>query len=290
MNSDRDNLSGTAELDIRAVFQFLRTYWLTLLLSTVLGGVFGVAVSFFLKPLYKADAVLIASDESSGSGTAANLSSELGGFAALAGFSGARNGQLNEAIATLKSRALTEHYIEQQNLLPILFAQKWDPKTQRWRTAKAPTAQDGYRLFDEKIRTVTEEKKAGLISVSVTWSDPQLSAKWLTDLVNETNEYLRLQAIQRSNQNLNYLNEQLNKASVVELRVVVSKLIEGEIKKVMVAEGSREYAFRFIDPPVVPDKKIFPKRTLFFLGGAFLSFFLASLFAYLRDQSLSKLI
>jgi uncharacterized protein involved in exopolysaccharide biosynthesis len=242
-------------------------------------------VSFAITPLYKADAVLTASDEISGAGGGASLSGELGGLAALAGFGGARNGRLNEAIATLRSRILTERYIKQQNLLPILFAEKWDSEAKRWKTAKIPTSQDGYLLFEKKIRTVTEDKKTGLIAISVTWSDPQLAAKWLQDLVDQTNDYLRLQAIQRSNQNLSYLNEQLNKASVVELRVAVSKLIEGEIKKAMVAEGSQEYAFRFIDPPVVPNKKISPKRALFFLAGSFLGFFVAAVYSLFRGQS-----
>jgi uncharacterized protein involved in exopolysaccharide biosynthesis len=263
------------ELDLATIFQFLRKHWLLLISSAILGAGLAVAASFALQPRYRADATLMASDAIDDSGSAAGLSGPLGGLAAMAGFRSGRQGQLNEAIATLKSRVLTERYIEQQNLLPTLFSRQWDSKTGRWRTAanKTPTNLDGYHLFDRSIRTVTEDKKTGLVTISIEWTDPKLAAKWARDFVDQTNEYLRSQALERANRDLEYLNEQLGKSSVVELRSAISKLIEAEIKKVMIAEGNPEYAFHFVDPPVVPEKKVFPKRILFLFGGAFLGFF-----------------
>jgi uncharacterized protein involved in exopolysaccharide biosynthesis len=53
----------------------------------------------------------------------------------------------------------------------------------------------------------------------------------------------------------------------------VSTLLESEIKKVMLARGSKEYAFRVLDSAVAPERPSFPNRTVwtvlgFFFGGA----------------------
>jgi uncharacterized protein involved in exopolysaccharide biosynthesis len=290
------NQSGTGtttddfdDIDLGEILRFLQRRWLILLTTTLLGGALGIAVSFILSPRYKADALLIASDEVNGADTSANLSGPLGGLAAIAGIGSARRGQLNEGIATLKSRILTERYIAQQNLLPVLFSHQWNSDTQRWQTSskRVPTYLMGYRLFD-KIRTVTEDRKTGLVTISIEWTDPQLAAKWTRDLVDQTNEYLRAQALERANRDLSYLNDQLKKAAVVELRAAISKLIEAEIKKAMVAEGNPEYAFHFIDPPVVPDKPVFPKRVLFLLAGLVVGFSIAVLFTYSYDYGLAN--
>jgi uncharacterized protein involved in exopolysaccharide biosynthesis len=285
-NSPISASRNTDELDVQELLRLMGRNWLVLLLSMLVSGALAFGLSFAFKPVYRADALLTASDEIRGSSSLGSIAGEFGGLAAIAGIGGSRNGQLNEAIATLKSRILTERYIDQSDLLPILFPDRWDAATKQWKVppSKIPTDQDGYRLFDKKIRTVSEDKKTGLITISVDWTDPQLAAKWVRDLVNLTNEYLRAEALERSNRNLDYLKEQLNKASVVELRTAISKLIESQIKKAMAAQGNMEYAFHFIDPPVVPERKIAPKRITFFLGGALIGLFFMTLFLYSRPS------
>ena len=43
--------------------------------------------------------------------------------------------------------------------------------------------------------SVDEDKKSGLITLSITWKDPQVAANWANDLVKQLNEQLREQAI-----------------------------------------------------------------------------------------------
>ena len=73
------------------------------------------------------------------------LASQFGGVADILSFGGSSN-QKAEAIAILQSRVLTETYIREQNLLPILFASKWDATKGEWKArdpAKWPTLWDG---------------------------------------------------------------------------------------------------------------------------------------------------
>jgi uncharacterized protein involved in exopolysaccharide biosynthesis len=246
----------------------LRHYKLLLLLAFA-GGLAGIAVSYLFTPVFRAEATLVPSDEVLGLNQN-SIAGGLGGLASLVGIGGAGNRQ-NEALAILKSRALTSAYIEANDLLPIIFYDRWDAEKNRWKSDKkgeVPTLQDGYTVFDKSIRLVVENRKTGLINVSVTWRDPARAKLWVDGLVNSANDLLRRQAIERSTSNIEYLQKALDKTTVVSMKDTISKVMETELKKQMMATGNRDYAFRIIDPAVIPEHKAAPKRSLFAVFGA----------------------
>ena len=196
----------------------------------------------------------------------------LGGLASLVGGS-SNDSKQNESVETLKSRALTSTYIQQNKLLPILFSNRWDAAAQKWkvgRFARIPTLEDGWALFDKKIRIVNENHKTNLVTLSITWKDANLAKQWAEGLIAAVNEQLRTQAIERSGRNIEYLQRASDATSVMEIKTTIYKLMESEINKQMVATGSKDYAFRIVDPPVVPEHKVSPIRSIYFLFGAVL--------------------
>jgi uncharacterized protein involved in exopolysaccharide biosynthesis len=232
-----------------------------LILVSFVGSAAGVAISFLFTPVFKADAILIPSDEMLGKSETSQLAG-LGGLATLIGVGGAGSRE-NEAVAILKSRALTYGYIQTNTLMPILFHNRWNPVAKTWNSIKqTPTLGDGYKVFDN-IRTIIENRKTGLITISVTWEDPKLAKQWVDGLVNAANDLLRHQAIERSTKNLEYLQNASEKTSIMEVRTTIYKLMEGEIKKQMTALGNNDYAFRVVDPAVIPEHKSAPKRWQF---------------------------
>jgi uncharacterized protein involved in exopolysaccharide biosynthesis len=272
------------ELELRVLFEFLWRHWRPILAATILGAALGAGSSFLFKPLYQADAVLIPADDF---GSQINQTLGLGGVASLIGIAAPASQQTEEALATLKSRALIESYVTQSQLLPVLFPAAWDRAKQAWRSSdprKVPTAYDGFQLFTAKILNIISDKKTGLITISVKWNDPTLAERWTADLVGRTNSLLRERAIERSNINLAYLNAEVEKTSTVELRSAIYKLIEAEVKKSMIAHGSKDYAFRYVDPMVKPERPIFPNRILFLLGGGFAGFLCGAFVSYLLTQ------
>lgn len=48
----------------------------------------------------------------------------------------------------------------------------------------------------------------------------------------------------------------------------------------MLAKSREEYSFKIIDPPVVPEERIKPKRRLIVMLGFIIGFFLAVFFAF----------
>jgi uncharacterized protein involved in exopolysaccharide biosynthesis len=243
-----------------------------LILISFVGSAAGVAISYLFTPVFRSDAILIPSDETLGLSQTSQLAG-LGGLATLIGV-GATGNKENEAVAILRSRALAYGYIQTNALLPVLFHDRWDPVTKTWKSTKKtdiPTLEDGYKVFDGSIRTVIENRKNGLITISVTWEDPRLAKQWVDGLVNATNDLLRHQAIERSTKNLEYLRDASEKTSIVEVKTTIYKLMETEIKKQMTALGNNDYAFRVIDPAVIPEHKSAPKRSLFAAFGGLVS-------------------
>ena len=240
-----------------------------LLFFGLVGGVIGIAFSYLFTPTFRAEALLIPSDETLGLNQNSMLGG-LGGLASLVGVGGVGNKQ-SEALAVLKSRALTTAYIRANDLLPILFHDRWDSVGDKWKSQKpgqVPTLDDAYLMFDKSIRTIIENRKTGLVTVTVEWEDPKLAKEWADGIVEAANDLLRRQALARGTNNIAYLQDSLEKTSVMAVKDTLSKILESELKKQMMTSGNREYAFRVVDPPVVPEHKVSPKRSVFALFSA----------------------
>lgn len=222
-----------------------------------------------------------------------NLAGQFGGLAALAGVNlGGGGGTKDESIAFLKSRALTEKFIKDENLLPVLFSENWDSENKKWNVEKpedTPTMWDAYKIFNKSIRKVSEDRKTGLVTLAIEWKDPKLAADWAGKLVERVNKHMRERAVQESEKNLKYLKNALSRTSSVEVQEAIYGIIESQIKTIMLSKSREEYSFKVIDPPVVPEDRIKPKRRqivmLGFIIGIFLGVFIAFGRNYIKQNS-----
>lgn len=227
----------------------------------------------------------LANEEQTKGGLSA-LAGQFGGLASLAGVDlGGGSGTKNEAIATLKSRAFTEKFIKDENLLPVLFEEKWDNENHRWLEsdqATVPSMWSAYELFNG-IRSIAEDTKTGLITLRIEWKDPVLAARWANLLVYRVNELLRAGAIDQAQRSIDYLKRELAKTSVVELQQGIYRLIEGQVNRIMLANVRDDYTFRLVDPAVVPMEKVWPKRKLIVVIGGISGFVLGLTLAFLSS-------
>ena len=233
---------------------------------TVAGLLAGIAVAFLLTPIYRAEATVQIRAERAGAGMLDALAGQLGSLGSLVGAAlGTDQDDRGITLATLQSRTIVQGYIERNSLLPLLFERKWDESRKQWKREDpqyVPSSQDGYKKFKEKVFSVSEDKKTGLVIVAVEWKEPKTAVRWLNDLIAATNRTLKDRAITESEANLRYLEAQSKNTSMVELRLALSKLMEAEYKKLMIARNTEDYILRVIDPADVPRKKVRPRRTI----------------------------
>ena len=133
----------------------------------------------------------------------------------------------------LNSSNFTGRFIEDEKLLPVLFADRWDPAKGRWTVESpedVPTLADGVRMFDRTIRSVQEDRRTGIVKLSIVWTDREVAAHWANLLVQRVNRDLRQRAIEESQASINYLNAELAKTNVIELREAIYRLLENQLK------------------------------------------------------------
>lgn len=275
------------EIDLKEVWQALVDNKKLIAIVTGTTTAIALAIAFLLTPIYRAE-VLLAPATSEKSGGLSALAGQFGDLAALAGISIGGNDRTQEAIATLKSRALTEAFIKENNLLPVLFEDDWDTEKGAWKEQDAediPTFWQAYEVFNEEIRTVSLDKKSGLVTLAIEWKDAALAAAWANDLVKRVNRERQLEDIREAESSIDYLQKQLIKTSVTEVEQAIYRLIEGQTKSIMVAQARKEYAFKVIDPAVPPEREIKPKRTVILALGFVLGLVI-SIFVVLSRNAL----
>ncbi len=267
-----------------------RSRWVALG-AGVLCAIVAAVAAWVVTPEYTASVVLLPVSTHGGSVDLGSSASELSGLASLAGINlNGANQVKTEAIATLESEILTEQYIRQHDLLPILFSHDWNAATRQWKTTdpqKVPTPWKANRRFKD-VRAIDDDTKTGLITLTIRWKSPYLAAEWANGLVKLTNDYLRQRAIDEAERNIAYLSGEVSKTNIVEVKSAIYTLMESEIKNEMIARGRDEYALRVIDPAVPPEKMSFPRPVLWtagaFLGGIFLGLLVNVLRETLADD------
>lgn len=281
-----DSLASTSTRDETSLRELIEIVWRDkwIVMGVTLLFVFAVGLTAWLTPRkYTATVILAVVSNRSGSGMGGGNSilSQFGGIASLAGLPLRGDSEKSESIAVLQSQLLTMQYIKDNNLLPILFAPQWDAANRRWKSqqpGQIPTLWRANARFNGSVRDVTENSKTGLITLTITWTDAHLAAQWANDLVRLTNDYMRDRAIQDSERNIAFLNEQAAKTDIAQVRAAIYAILESEIRRAMLARGADEYALKVLDPAVPPEIPSAPKRAVWvivgFLSGLFVSVFL----------------
>jgi len=252
--------------DEYSLFDFCVVLWnrkLVIFLTTLIITSVAIAYALMSTSIYRAE-VLMAHVSTEQSNRFNSIANQFGNLATLYGVNiGDNRSSKDEAIAYLKSRVLTEAFIKDEKLLPHLFYKIWDKDKQKWNIQyqeKIPTLWLAYKIFHEKVRRVIVDRKTGLVTLSVEWKDPKIAAEWAAKLVDRVNEQMRDRAIREAERNLEYLRSALLKTSSVEVQEAIYRIIENQIKTIMLAQARKEFAFRVVDPPVVPEERAKPRR------------------------------
>lgn len=244
-----------------------------LLLGIGVACVAAILTAYFLTDVkYRATTTFILADQSQGLSSLGALGSQLGGFADLAGISlPSSSGIREEAFATLESRELLREFIVDENLIPILYAEKWDSKESVWDTdtGEAPSTEKAITFFQEKVLTIRREPNRDIVDLSITWTDPSLSQEWANQLVRRVNEGLRLRTKFEASKSIEFLEKELKTNSNAALQNAMFALIEQQMAKAMMANVQTDFAFRVIDKAVAPDvdDRVSPRLLLYLIAG-----------------------
>ena len=293
------------EIDLRELFSVLWNGKKLIIGITAIFALVSVFYALSIPNQYRATA-LVSPAQGSGGGLSGALG-QLGGLASLAGVSigGGESSEAQVAQEIMRSRGFIEEFISENNLAVEVFAAEgWDMGSNQleldsdiydvdsllWvRDAPAgKTAEpSGWQLFKKfsGMFSVSEDKKTGMVSISVEYFSPELAKEWVDRLVIGINQHMQSRKLEKVNINIQYLEAQIQKTSIAEMREVFYTIIEEQIKSKMLAEASPEYAFVTVSPAMVPEEKSQPKRALICILGTLLGGMLATLIVLVRHYA-----
>ena len=253
--------------------------------------------------VYRTTSVLApATEKKAGLG---GLGSQLGGLASIAGVNLSASGAVDRtdlAMELLKSKDFLASFVKENDLLvPIMAAKRWDLVTgqieldpevynevsKTWvRDAVLPRLPEpSFLEAAERLSELIElskDKTTGMVKISLEFYSPTLARDWTQALVKTVNNEIRRRDIVESESSISYLNQQLEKTQINELRSALVQLIEEQTKTLMLANIRSEYALKTVDPAFLPEEKFKPRRSIIVLFSVCGIMLLLSLIAYLR--------
>ena len=274
------------QISLLAIARFLWRHIVIISVCTFACAGIGIALASVRTQYYRSEVVFAPTNGSGGFSELGGVG-QIGGLAALAGISlGGGNKNSEEFLAYLRSQGFTRAFIERHQLLPVLFARKWDARLGRWKTDNPPTLADGERRFARKVRQISEDRRTGIVTLAILWSDRQLAAKWANQLIAEADEALRQRAIAEYHRSIDYLTSEATQTIAVETRAAIYRTMETELRDAMLARTRDAYAFKVLDPALVPDAKDIdsPSKALYGLLGAVFGLLLGVIIAASRQR------
>ncbi len=225
-----------------------------------------IIVSLLMTPVFEAKAV-IAPATKNGETSGTSL------VAAQFGISVPTSSNMSEIVNLLKSNILMEKIIKKHNLLTVFFKEKkLRGKSDSQNTWK------GIRYL-QNVLTIRPNQKDNSIQVSMQFKDPKTAADIINYTLLELTDHMSNEARRVAETNKQYLESQIEKTADPFIRTKIYSLIAQQIETAMMAEVKENFAFKILDPPRVPDKKIKPKKTqmviIAFLVALFLGVFIA---------------
>ncbi len=279
------------EIDLRELFAVLWAGKTKIIAITAVFAIASVIYALSLPNQYKATALLAPAQQDSG-GISGALG-QLGGLASLAGVSigGGDSSEAQVAQEIMKSWSFIEGFIADNDLaVEVYAAEGWsresnqlkldndvyDAETKAWLVENdntgevgPPTSWELFEEFSERL-AVSEDKKSGLVSVSIEYYSPQIAKQWLDLYISAINKHMQARQVAKVSNNIEYLEAQIAKTSITEMQEVFYTIIEEQIKSQMLAEASPDYAFVAVSPSMVPEEKSQPKRALICILGTLL--------------------
>lgn len=296
------------EINLHELFLVIyRNKWLISSL-TFLTSIVALVYSLLLPNIYESQAI-VAPNESS------NQSSLIQRYSGLANLAGVNlpsqevESNSSKAIKKMVSLSFFESNILPKIFLPDLMAfDYWNAETNSITYNKkifdsskniwvrkysfpqklVPSAQESFMTFIEDHLTISEDKKTGFITVKIKHQSPYIAKEWAKLLIDEINNFYRKNDKDEAERALSYLNMQIAKTNLSEIKGVIAALMQQETQKLTLVEANEFYVYEYIDPPAVMESKSEPLRLFIIFMGALIGIIAGIIFVLLRHYTSKK--
>lgn len=291
------------EVDLNELIRVIWEAKILILMVTMVFTVASIIYAINQPNIYMSEALLAPSVQKSNSGLG-GLGGQFGGLASLAGLSLGSGGDSKSlmALEVLKSRQFTKSFIQKHDILPeLMAAESWNlqnnklvydeelynSQNREWilkvspPSTLQPSMQESIKTF-KNVLNVSTDKETGMVTISVEHVSPFVAQQWVSWLVEDINLTMKEREVAEARRSTEFLYEQLEQTEIADIREVLYKLIEEQMKTIMFANVRDEYVFKTIDAAIVPEEKLKPKRALIVILGTLLGSMICTVFVLIR--------
>lgn len=169
------------------------------------------------------------------------------------------------SVAYMKSRPILDAVIDTLDLKPLLFHKKWDKKLGAWKKGEVPTDWKARSALSRRV-DVNFDEYTGLVTLAVHWPDPSIAHAIATEFLSVSNAMLQGQALEEGQRRVAELYKESAAVAYPEVGAQLSEEITTAISRLASIRARTDYAFRVVNPPIVPEEKSWPPRTLILLA------------------------
>jgi len=273
MNTEKKYVSEP-EVDLKEVVLILWSRKILIIAITTLSIIISLLYALSLPNIYTSKSLLtsVAIDSS--------LNSKASDYSALASFAGininpGNASKSDEAIERIKSfDFFSNHFLNQIKLENLMAAKDWDhvsnkiiydqklfdESNSKWVRKVSypfqprPTYQEAFIEY-MKILTINKDKKSSFVSIEIKHVSPHIAKKWSYIIINSINNLMREIDKSEAKNSIDFLNNTAQATQLSGLTDVISKLLEDQIRTLVLAESSSDYVFKIISSPIAPEHK-----------------------------------
>ena len=276
---DNDSSNFEEEIDLLEFFNILWDAKKTIVILTIISAISSVIYALSIENKYKSEAVLTIN------GSENTAFSQYSGIASLAGIglTNASSDPSIEMIEILKSREFMKHLMQFDKIKPTILASKsydhktglitydaevYDASRREWirdpsqNTSVIPSYLEVHEAYLNNVLSVSKDKETGLIAMSVEHVSPIFAKDFLSLIIKEANSIKRQKDIDMADKAIVYLELELAKTPVSEIKESIGELLQKQLEIKMVANVNEEYKLETIDSPFIPEKKSYPSRAM----------------------------
>mgnify|MGYP001367328803 CR=1 FL=1 len=299
-------LKDNKTIDEISLLEMLQAFWKDKVIIFCITLFFAISSVFYalsLDNLYKSEVILEVSSTGSGLGT---MASRFGGIASLAGvgnFPSVPRDKSSLAYEMIKSKDIVKSIYKYDGVSEgIVAIDYFDPVTQEinydkdiydnntdtwvreveYPYKKEPSYLEIYKILNEGIMSVYKDSKTGFIKLSISHESPIFAKELIEKIIYEVNESSRKDDLTNSSSSLDYLNDQLLRNPVNDMKMSINDLIKSNMEIKMLANIKEHYLIKPIDGPHIPELKYAPTRSTICIVITIFGFVISLAFSFLK--------
>jgi len=285
----RQRLLRHGTFDLRLASEIIAVHKVTVLVAIVVGLLLSVVYLHVAPRKYAVQLYVTAAEQSSQQPKGLEALSSLAGLS----LGPDDNPKFREFLAAIRSPVAAEAIVQNEGMMRVIFPREWSVRDGRWEQPHSylraparvvarilgipvvpwapPNAARVYVFLRDNLRVIPDTK-SGIVTLELDSERPTQAEALLVTLNKAIDDWMRTHDLQHATDDINYLSQELSKATVQELREALANTLSDQEKARMLASAPLPYVSDMLGTPTFSARPAYPKPIPVLLGGAIIGF------------------